>query len=83
MIISMKDYGLNLIDGIKKTEPEEIVQKTKIQGKPLEEKKRGRLVFYFLMIILIVVVLFFLNSVSSSNEMLFSLSRLPIIKELN
>ena len=78
----MKDYNLNLIDGIKKIELE-IPQKIEVFQKPLEEKKRGRFVFYFSVIILITIVLFFFNSVSSSNEIFFSLSRLPIIKELN
>ncbi len=70
----MKHFEVNLLDSIQK-QPE-------IESHFKEEKKRGRPFFYFSLIILLAVSLFFFNTVSGSNEVFFSLARLPIIREI-
>ncbi|NCO23374.1 hypothetical protein COW09_01275 [bacterium (Candidatus Moisslbacteria) CG12_big_fil_rev_8_21_14_0_65_36_11] len=70
----MSIYRLNLIDGVQAQAETEVYQ--------IREKKGGRFLFYFSIVVLIGVIMFFFNSVSGSNEIFFSLSRLPIIREV-
>lgn len=71
----MKEYRINLIDGIKQIEPEIETQIPKIE-QPRPKIQFGRFFFRLSIIFLVIIIIFFTNTIFSSHGILTQFGRL-------